>query len=344
MSGERLALGLAAAVAALFALALLFGAATLALRAINERRMHRWARLEAEWTPHLLAVLTGDAPPASLVPRVSAGDRALFVDFLLRFAQRLRGPEREVLAAVAEPYLDDVERRARRGGEEGRALAVQLLGALGAARHAATVRAALDDPSPLVAMTAAQSLASHGRTDEAAAILERLPRFAEWSPGFLASMLARMGAGAAPALRSLLADAARAPGDRAVAAEALRIVHDMPAAGAAREAVATATDPDLMAAALRLLAAVGSPADAPAVRAAARSPDPVVRAMACAALGAIGDANDTEPLAALLDDAAPWVVLHAARSLVALGGVARLEAAAARPGADLVRQAAAELS
>jgi len=343
MSGERLAVGLAAAVVALLALALLFGAATLGLRALNERRARRSARLEADWTPHLLAVLSGDAAPVALASRVSAGDRALFVDFLLRFAQRLRGPERELLAAVAEPYLDDVERRARHGGEERRALAVQLLGALGAARHAATVRAALDDPSPLVAMTAAQSLASHGRAEHAAAILERLPRFGEWSPGFLASMLARLGAGAAPALRSLLADSVRAPGDRAVAAEALRAMHDMPAADAARAAVTTASDPDLMAAALRLLAAVGSPADAPVVRAAARSADPVVRAQACAALGAIGNADDAAALAALLDDASPWVVLHAARSLKAVGGLALLGAAAARPGADLVRQAAAEL-
>ncbi len=343
MSGERLALGLAAAVVALFAVAVLFGAVTLALRTLNEGRARRWARLEADWTPHLLAVLTGDAAPASLLPQVSAGDRALFVDFLLRFAQRLRGPERETLAAVAEPYLDDIERRAHRGGEERRALAVQLLGALGGDRHAATVRAALDDPSPLVAMTAAQSLASHGRAEHAAAILERLPRFGEYSPGFLASMVARMGAGGAPALRSLLADASRAPGDRAVAAEAIRIIHDMPAADVAREAVATATDPDLLAAALRLLTAVGSPADAPAVRAAARSADPVVRAQACAALGALGNPHDAETLAALLDDASPWVVLHAARSLKAVGGLARLEAAAARPGAELARQAAAEL-
>ena len=344
MSGERLAFALAAAVAALFALAILFAAAALARRAFNQRRERRSARLEAGWTPHLLAVLSGDAAPAAWVPQVAAGDRALFVDFLLRFAQRLRGPERAVLAAVAEPYLDDVAHRSRRGGEERRAGAVQLLGALGGARRAATVRAALDDPSPLVAMTAAQALAAQGRAEDAAAVLERLPRFREWSAGFLAAMVARMGAGAAPALRSLLADPARAPGDRAVAAEALRIMHDAPATDAASAALSAGDDADLRAAALRLLAAVGSPADAPAVRAATRSADPVVRAQACAALGALGDARDAEALAALLDDASPWVVLHAARSLKALGGGARLAAAADRSGAALARQAAAELA
>jgi len=342
MTGDDVARLLAAIVAALFAAALLFGAATLALRAGNRRRARRWARLEADWTPRVLAVLSGDASPDAPGIRVADRDRALFVDFLLRLVRRLKGPEREALVALAAPHLDDVARRARRGAAERRALAVLQLGALGAARFAATVRAALDDPSPLVAMTAARALARTGRAEHAPAILDRLARFRDWSPAFLASLLATMGAGAAPALRALLADPGRAPGDRAVAAEALRIMHDLPAAEAARAAVAAGTDSDLSAAALRLLAAVGGAADAPAVRAACRSGDPVVRAQAVAALGAIGGAPDCATLAAALDDASPWVVLHAVRSLKALGGGARLAAAAARPGADLVRQAAAE--
>ena len=342
MTGDDVARLLAAIVAALFAAALLFGAATLALRAGNRRRARRSARLDADWTPRVLAVLSGDAPPDAPSIRVAGRDRALFVDFLLRLVRRLKGPEREALVALAAPYLDDVARRAHRGGAERRALAVQRLGALGAARFAATLRAALDDPSPLVAMTAAHALARTGRAEHAPAVLDRLSRFRDWSPGYLASLLATMGAGAAPALRALLADPDRAPGDRAVAAEALRIMHDLPAAEAARAAVAAGTDSDLSAAALRLLAAVGGAADAPAVRAACRSTDPVVRSQAVAALGAIGGAPDCAALATALDDASPWVVLHAARSLRALGGEAQLAAAAARPGADLVRHAAAE--
>lgn len=341
MTGDGVALVLAAAVAALFVLALLFGAATLALRARNERRARRWARLEAEWTPLVLAVLSGDVPAAAPGVPVARADRPLFVDFLLRLVRRLKGPERDALVALAAPYLDEVAARARRGGAERRALAVQQLGALGAGRHAATVVAALDDRSALVAMTAARVLAPTGRAEHAAAILDHLARFREWSPGFLAALLATMGAGAAPSLRALLADPARSPGERAVAAEALRIMHDLPAADAARAAVAAGGDADLSAAALRLLAAVGGAADAPAVRAACRSADPVVRAQAAAALGAIGGAADRAALAAALDDPSPWVVLHAARSLKALGGDAQL-AAAGRPGAGLARLAAAE--
>ncbi len=342
MRGEGLALVLAVAIAGLFALALLFAAATLALRARNEFRARRWARLEAAWTPRLLELLAGDLAPAALAVEVAGRDRLRFVDFLLRFARRLRGAERETLIALAAPFLDDVAPLARRGSAETRALAVLMLGALGPERHAATVLAALNDPSPLVAMTAARTLARQGHAEHVGAILERLPRFAEWSPGFLASMLAAIGPGAAPALRALLADARRTPGDRFVAAEALRAMHDLEAADPASAVVATASDPDLLAAALRLLGAAGGAAHASTVRAACGSADPIVRAQACAALGAIGSAQDTALLRAALDDSSPWVVLHAARSLRNVGGDAVLRAVAAQPGADLVRQAAAE--
>jgi HEAT repeat protein len=342
MTGTALAVYLAATIAALFALALLLAAATLTLRALTERRIARVARLEADWTPHLLEVLSGDRTPPSLAARIAAGDRVQFADFLLRFVRRLKGPERDLLVALAAPFLEDVASRAHGGTAEDRALAVQMLGTLGPAQHAAAVRAALDDPSPLVAMTAARALARQGNAAHVGAILERLPRFREWSPGFLAAMLAAVGPDAAPALRVLLADAHREPGDRAVAADALRMLHDLPAADAAGDVVRVATDADLLAAALRLLGAVGGAAQAPAVRAACGRPDAVVRAQACAALGAIGGAQDRELLRAALDDASPWVVLHAARSLAKVGGAALLHAAADRPGAGLVRQVAAE--
>jgi len=342
MMGEGLAVLLAAAIAALFVLAVLFGVATLALRIRNERRASRWARLEAEWTPRLLAMLSGDLAPSAVALGVADRDRLMFVSFLLRFVRRLRGAEREMLSALAAPFLEDVAPLARRGNAEARARAVLHLGILGPVRHAATVVAALDDPSPVVAMTAARTLARQGHAEHVGAILNRLPRFSDWSPGFITSMLVAIGPGAAPALRELLADAHRAPADRAVAAEALRTLHDLPAADPAGEIVATASDPDLLAAALRLLGAAGSAKHAPAVRAACGSADATVRAQACAALGAIGNAQDAGRLAESLEDPSPWVVLHAVRSLRAIGGDAVLRAAAARSGADLVRQAAAE--
>jgi HEAT repeat protein len=342
MSGDSIALLLAAVIAALFALAFVFAAATLTVRALTARRIARAARAEAAWTPLLLEVLSGDRAAGAFAPQVARRDRMLFADFMLRFARRLRGPERELLGTLAAPYVEAIAPRVRRGPAETRALSLQLIGTLGDQRYAATVVAALDDPSPLVAMTAARALAQRGHAEHVGAILDRLARFRDWSPGFLASMLAAVGPGAAPALRDILADPRREPGDRAIAAEALRILKDLPAADAAGAALGASSDADLLASALRLLATVGGVSQAPAVRSACGSADPVVRAQACAALGSIGGADDAGLLRAALDDPSPWVVLHAARSLRAVGGEALLRAAADRPGADLARQAAAE--
>jgi HEAT repeat protein len=343
-ASERVLVALSLVIAALLALSLLFALATLALRLRNALAARQSARRERAWTPLVLDVLAGDLPGAALAGRVAPGDRARFADFLVRFAQRLRGPERETLAALAGPYLADIGAQLRSSRPEIRARGILTLGALHGEDRFADLVAALDDPSPLVAMTAARALARRDHPQHLDAVLAHLHRFAAWDPTFLASLLAGAGPAAAPALRALLADAAAPVTGRVVAAEALRMLHDLAAADAAGAIVLAGADAELVAAALRLLGAVGSPDQAPAVRAACASADAVARIHALAALGTLGDATDVPRLDAALDDADPWIALHAARSLRALGGDAALEAAAAtRPrAAVMARQVLAE--
>ena len=343
---------LSAVIAGLLALSLALAAVTLALRARNALATSRWVRLEREWTAPLLEVLAGDRQAAHLLGRVAPRDGARFADFLVRFARRLRGPERDVLGRLAAPYLDTVAARVEAGRPGDRARRVSMLGMLRPDRYGYPIAAALDDPSPLVAMTAMRALAHPGHPGQLAAVLRRLERFDAWSPAFLASMLAGAGPEAAPGLRALLADRSRPIHARIVAAEALRLLKDLAAAAPAAAIVAeeagagdgTRGGRDLVSSALRLLAAVGTGAQAPAVRAACASGSPVVRAQACAALGAVGTAGDAGVLGPALEDADPWVVLHAARSLKALGGPALLERTAAGHDAAglLVRQVLAE--
>jgi len=317
---ERVYVLLTLATAALLALALLFAVVAIVLRLRNTVVERRWARLEAAWTPPLLEILAGDLQRTSLLRLVARADRFRFADFLLRFARRLKGPEREVLRTLAAPVMDTVAERARRGSPERRAVAVQILGALGLPAQLVLLRHALDDPSPVVAMTAARALARRAQPAFIGDVVAHLPRFERWSFGFLASTLAAFGPAAAPALRAVLGDGAQPAWMRIVTAEALRMLHDPSAADRARAAL-DATDPDLRAAALRLLAAVGRPEDAPAVRALASSPVDGVRAQAVAALASLGGAADVPLLRAALDDPSPWVVLRAAQSFKALGGV-----------------------
>ena len=336
------------ATVALLVAALLFAATTLLLRLRNARKAARWRRVEAAWTPPLVEVLAGDRPPEELAARVAPADVLLFADFLLRFARRLRGAERGLLLRLARPCLPAVARRLASRNPERRARAVQTLALLGPETYGAELVRALDDRAPLVAMVAARALAAGRDPGHGAAVLAHLGRFGEWSPRYLASMLAGMGPEAGPALVDLLADSAAAPRLRAVAGDTLRLLKDLAAPGVAAavlragQAAGAATDRELAASCLRLVAALGRPEHLESVRPLLASADDVIRAAATQALAqlAAGDAADTAALARAASDPSPWVALEGARGLRRLGALATLDALAASggPGALVARQ------
>lgn len=199
------------------AAALILALAAVLLRLGNDRKARRWGRLEAAWEPACLDVVVGQEPLERMWALVAPRDRRYFLNFLLRFAKRVSGPERRIVDELAEPYLDLVVPQLRYRTPERRARAVQTLSKLGRRRYANRLLQALDDPSPLVAMVAARALARRESPDFAGAILQRLHRFDQWRPSFLASMLAAMGPAVAPTLRLALADeqlTARALGGR----------------------------------------------------------------------------------------------------------------------------------
>lgn len=321
-----------------------FALAAVVFRIRNERKARRWARLEAKWEPVIVPVLSGVEPSTRLIERVAPGEELHFVDFVYRYARRLRGRERIVLAELALPYLPPIARRVHKGDPEQRARAVQTLSVLGLPRYAETVVGALDDPSPLVAMIAARTLARAEYVEHAGEVLARLHRFEAWSPKFLASMLAGMGAAVSPTLRVTLADGGVRAEIRAVAADALRKLNDLGAADVAARILATERHPELLAATLRLLRRVGRPEHVPLVRALVDSADFVVRAQAISALGRLGRPEDLAPLRQAFEDSSPWVALHAARGLRHLdrGATLRAIARSDHPRASFARQILAE--
>lgn len=335
----------------LLLLSILFAVWTVVLRIRNERMAARWNALEAAWERGLLDVVAG-APPDPLRAAVDAADRLFFVDFVLRYARRLRGEDLERLHVLVRPLLGAVAERTRHDDAELRARAVRTIGLLGMPEHADAVVAALADPAPLVVMIAARVLCRHGQAAHFPAVLAALPRFAHWDRGFLASVLAGAGAEVMPDLRDAFGDAARPARARAVAAEALRILHDPHAPPLAAAAAVEALDPetpvedsrDLRAAALRLLADVGGPEHLEAVHAATASPDAAVRAHAVTALGRLGGAADVPRLLAAMEDPSDWVAIRAAHALRSLDALPLLSDVARREGprAALVREILAE--
>lgn len=314
--------------------------AAVALRDRNDRRAARWAELEARWEEKTVEVITGLAEPSDVWALVRPGDERQFLGFLLRFARRVSGAERRRVDDVAAPYLDLILPQLRARSPERRARGIQTLTTLSSRRYGEEVQAALDDPSPLVAMVAARSLARRERPEFADAILKRLHRFEHWRPGFLASMLASIGPSVVPALRLALENREYDARVRSVAAEALRELNDYGAADAAARVLDDATDRDLLISTLGLLAHIGRADQIATVRRHVTTADPVVRSRVMSALGRIGTAEDLGLLRAAIDDPSPWVALRAAEALYEAGATDTLAALAnsEHPQAPLARQ------
>jgi len=307
-------------IAVLFVVTVVFSIYALLLRVGHGVREKRWAKLTERWQgPVLAALMDPDRVPA-VQAMVEAKYRRHFVQFVLEYIRRVRGEERKTLRALALPYLDLIAERADHRRSEVRTRAIQTLGTLGLPKYGDALLKALKDPSPLVSMVAARYIARQDFPEFADPVLENLERFEGWNRRFLASMLATMGPDIAPKLRDDLADEKRPDWIRAVMADALLMQLDPSAADVAARVVVTSEDRELLAAVLRLLAAVGRPGHAAVIRARCVSPDFVIRAQALAALGVLGDEDDLPLLERSLDDPSPWVALHAARGVRDAGG------------------------
>jgi HEAT repeat protein len=275
---------------------------------------------------------------------VAPEDVLYFVGYLLRFARRLKGEERESLKALAAPFLSRIAEKTSRGSDEARARAVRTLGSLGLPEHGEAVKKGLRDPSPLVAMIAAESLARADHPESAEDILQHLPRFQEWAPAYLAELMAGVGVGAGPLLQALLEDPAGPPWVRAVCADALASLAFAPAAAVAAEVAAVEDEPVLLVSCLRLLSRVGHTEHRPAVERLLTFGDVGVRSQAVATLAHVGTREDAVLMEGALADPSPWVALEGARGLRDLAGPEALipHAETGRPWALVAGQVLAE--
>jgi len=311
---------LIAIVAALFIVTLVFSVYAFVLRLRHEARDRERARYASKWKDRILLALADDDEARALQESVEEDERLPFVGFAVQYARRVRGDGREALSRLVKPFLGPIVERADSRRVEIRARAIQTLGTLGLPEHSARLIAALDDPSPLVAMVAARALSFGEAPEYAEAVLSRLHRFTGWNRRFLASMLASMGPSVTATLRAGLADSGAEARSRAVAAEALQIQADLGAGDVAAGVLRTTTDRDLLASTLRLVREVGRPEHAESVRMHVRSPDLAVRAQALHALGTVGGEAEIPQLVEAMRDPSPWAALNATEGLLAAGG------------------------
>ena len=326
--GQRVLLLLTVGVLILMVFAIGLGVSVVLLRLRNTKTARRWTRLEGKWQTAVLDVLTGDIALEALWRLVAPGEELHFIDYLLRYARRLQGAEREIVRQLAQPYLPKIAARVHHEDPDRRARAVYTLGQLGLPQYAELVAEALDDATPLVSIIAALALLQKDLVGYVDAVLARVHRFVNWDPNFLASMLASVGEEVAVALRRALSDAKLSPMVRRIAATSLQYLNDVPAADVAAQVCDSEADPELVAACLRVLTAVGRPEHLPVVRRLMGSDNFVVRAAAASALGTLGGATDLAVLRQAYEDDSRWVAIHAARALRRAGEIELLQSLA----------------
>ena len=298
-------------------LSVLLAVAALAFGSVARAAGRRRARRAARWTPALLALLDGELAPEAFAALVRPRHREDMLRFLVHHALRLRGDDRRRVAAAAGPLRPLARRRLASRSPEWRAFGLHALGLLSDPPPLDVLAASLRDPSPRVAMAAAQALAHTEAPDAIDRLLPALPRLAAAPASAVASLLTQFGLRAGAPITRVLADPATDDRTRVAVAEALQRLSFVPSAGPARALLGRPGLPrESQAALLRLLGEVGGPAEAASVRPFCRHADPVLRGHAVAALGRCGGPLDEAALRQALTDPDGWVALRAA---VALG-------------------------
>lgn len=319
--------------------AVMFAALAIAIRILKSRREAREERMKRLWLrPVLDAIMDSRTEPFR--HSVRRRDRLLFAEFLGRLALCLTDTERPALHGIAKPYVVELKRLLRDRDAEFRALGIQLLGLLGPNEFRRYILWALEDRTPVVALTAIRALALTNRTSDVRRIIDELHRFDGWGHTLVTSILVSCGSKAIAPLRETFADPARPAWIRVAACDALRLLDDYAAAEVASRVILSRPGRDVSASALRLIQRLGMPGQSSLLWKMAADHDPVVRLHAVSGLAAVGGEEAADMLAISLNDPSNWVAIRAARGLKALRRYDILAAAVAmnHPRAALARQ------
>ena len=163
------------------------------LRMKNNFQSKRFSRLEKSWEGQIMEALSSDDENEFAGMVIKRRDRDFFVQYLYRFASRLRGQELQIIKDLAAPHLPMIANKLQRGYPELRARNINILATLGFPEYIDPIIEALKEDAPIVKMAAARILAHVDYPEHINLILPELSHFDEWSMNFLSSMLSEMG-------------------------------------------------------------------------------------------------------------------------------------------------------
>jgi HEAT repeat protein len=305
------------AVAAAFALAAALLALSLALRLLESVSRRRRTRAQEHWERAAQAALRNEFVE---FPRVPTGERQIFLQVWCGLHESVHGDGRESLNTLLRMTgLQEDCRRWLNGVSARRmVLALRTLGHLADPQDWARVRAHLDDPRGFISLSAARALMRIDRKQAMPLVLQRSSERYDWPMGAVYAMLEEVSPRhAADSVRQWITDL---PADKLARALALAPSAYQPLVShAIRDLLRNATDPEVLAACLRL---VDDPAVLPRVRELAGHTAFQVRVQAANALERLAQPQDLSLLIWLLGDNNWWVRYRAARALLHLPGTA----------------------
>ena len=283
-------------------------------------RQRRERRYKAQWQPLLAECVFG--VPEKL-PHVPRNMRYHFLRLWNYHHELLTGGARKNLESLAALLkLEEIARELLRGDLRQRLIAVLTLGHLGDRTYWHELRALVDDPSPILSLTAARALLDIDASATLTWLVTVMAAREDWPLARVVSMLKEAG----PDRITLPLIAAgegvvRAEGGSRRMVRLLRmmeVAHTERIAAVVGRIVRESADAEVIAAGLRL---IRDPRDREMVRAFTGHESWFVRVSAVRVLGQIGEVADRELLTGMLSDHHWWVRYHAARALLALPGV-----------------------
>ena len=278
----------------------------------------RWNRLRIachqRWENDIVAYLFGEDRTITAFAGMSSGERRFFVPFLLKVLNTLAGSEGTMVRDLYHRLLLDegLEKRLRSRRPKLRALAALEVGSFQVEPFYPRLQALLRDPAPHVAHTAAKGLAATQRVEFAAPVLDWVLKQEtiqqeSFGPGFLPWLENRMAQQEPPEHREWMIYALLAASTRQVQDPARLI------------ALLGVDEPELRAAALKALGALGMPEALPAVLPFSDDPNWVLRAQAAKTIGTLAGPAALPRLLGLICDPVFEVRRNAAYALWRLG-------------------------
>ena len=299
---------------AVFIIALVMMVAILIMRQWAKRMEARHLRIATMWKQILLD--TANGKKVDPVPSLSRWQVSGFVDAW--------NEVHDILGVVKHPAFGDIARAIdleRRlymhldhGSFHDRVMAIIAMGHLGSDTHFSKLVQSLDDPSPIISLTAARAML---RIDPDRAVDSVVPQILtrpDWIAGGVATILDEAGPGAVS--NQLKAQALRVNDE--LAPRMLRFLGDISPEDAApviRDLLSGEHDDQLVSTCLQMLS---EPGDLHLVRPLLTHPRWHVRMHSASAIGRLGNRQDEVTLLPLLGDAQWWVRYRAAQALSTL--------------------------